>query len=468
MKNQAIQMNHWIDDTARICGEVVVDCSDAAGTLQNAMKSAGELGQRHLELETITQQLSVEIEKVAYSTFEARQLSDAAREKVTAGSATIDSSMAGFSSMIELINRLGKHITGFAAAMEQVKVASQAIDSIARTTNMLALNAAIEAQKAGDAGKTFAVVAAEVKKLAFDSRTAAVEITGTVNSLSNEVEKLAVEIGSGISESTTSQLQFAQMGELLGGLSEIVSQVDERTAEIATTTSAMNEGLSESRRVRKAFEEANDAMQSELSDVHMDIHNLEHRANTMFDKLVHSGMSREDSIFVELALQEAANITQLTETAIERGELKRDLLFDTNLVLIEGSKPERFRSGLSDWADANWRPALDEISKVRSEVLTVVCSSSLGFLPTHMTEFSRIPTGEFSHDSRYCRNGRVFLEDIDIVAKASEQDYLMAVYRHSGAVDRFTNKAETVVRNVYVPLRFEGRRWGDLEIAYIL
>ncbi len=467
MKNQNVQENDWIDDTAKICGEVVVDCSDTAGTLENAMKSANELQQKHLELEAITQQLSTEIENVAHATAEARELSDSAREKVAAGSATVASSVAGFTDMVELINRLGLHITGFAAAMDQVKRASQAIDNIARTTNMLALNAAIEAQKAGVAGQTFAVVAAEVKKLALDSRTAAVEITGTVNSLSAEAEKLVVDIGSGIDGSGKAKAQFAHMEQLLGGLSDIVAQVDQRTGEIANNTAAINDGLSESRRVRSAVDAANEAMHAQLSNAHHDITELENRANIMFDKLVHSGMSREDSVFVELAKAQALKIMEYTEHAVASGALAMDSLFDENLVVIEGSNPVRYRNAVSTWADQHWRPMFDEISDMRAEILTAVCTSTKGFLPTHMSKFSARPTGDFAHDNRYCRNGRVFFEGVDMVAKASTQDYSMAVYRHTGASSG-SDKSQAVVRNVYVPLFIQGRRWGDLEIAYIL
>jgi methyl-accepting chemotaxis protein len=465
MENQAVQQNRWIDETAQICGEVVVDCSDTAGTLENALQSAAELSQKHLELETITQQLSAEIENVVHATQEARQLSDSAREKVEAGNATIGSSIAGFSDMLALINRLGNHIAGFASAMEQVRRASQAIDNIARTTNMLALNAAIEAQKAGDAGQTFAVVAAEVKKLALDSRSAAVEITGTVKSLSTEAEKLAIEIGNGIEESASAQSKFANMELLLGGLSDIVKQVDKRTSEIAANTASINDGLTQSKRVRAAVDNANATMQSQLAHAQKDINSLERRANGMFDKLVHSGMSREDSAFVELALQQTARIAAITEAAVNAGELPVDALFDQNLAEIAGSHPARFRTRFTDWADTNWRPLFDDISAMRSQILTAVCTSARGFLPTHMTNFSRSPTGDYAHDNRYCRNGRVFYEDVDIIAKASEQDYTMAVYRHTGAGG---NKADAVVRNVYVPLRINGRRWGDLEVAYIL
>lgn len=469
MDNLALQANKWIDDTAKICGEVAVDCSDTAGTLQQAAKAADALRREHGLLESITNKLSTEIENVADATEEAKELSDAAREKLEASHSTIESSMAGFADMIGLINRLGNHIAGFAAAMEQVKRASQAIDNIARTTNMLALNAAIEAQKAGEAGQTFAVVAAEVKKLALDSRTAAVEITGTVNSLAAEAEKLAVEIGTGIEGSGEAQAKFANMEDLLGGLTKIVAQVDDRTSEIAENTAAINQGLAESRNVRAAVAHANDEMHDRLQVARKELSELELRANTMFDKIVHSGMSKDDSAFVELALEKNREVVALTEAAIEAGELTIEDLFDENLILIPGSNPPRYTCKMTGWADQKWRPFLDRAKSLRPEILTVVCTSRHGFLPTHLSEFSRTPTGDLVHDTRYCRNGRVFNDEgIDLIAKASEQDYMMAVYRHTGASSQGGNRDSAVVRNVYVPLRINGRRWGDLEIAYIL
>jgi methyl-accepting chemotaxis protein len=462
MDNQAFQANHWIDETAKICGEVVVDCSDTAGTLENALKSADELQQKHLELEAITKQLATEIENVAHATAEARDLSDSAREKVAAGSATVTSSIAGFTDMIGLINRLGMHITGFAAAMDQVKRASQAIDNIARTTNMLALNAAIEAEKAGVAGRTFAVVATEVKKLALDSRTAAIEITGTVNSLSAEAEKLVVDIGSGIESSGDAQSKFADMEQLLSGLSDIVSQVDRRTSEIASNTAAINDGLVESKRVRSAVDYANDAMHKQLSLAHHDVTELEQRANTMFDKLVHSGMSREDQVFVDLALTSAAELVEITEKAITSGDLKMGELFDTDLKKIAGSNPPRFTSNLTKWAECNWRPFVDAISD-RNPGVSAVPTSRKGFLPIHLTKYSQQPTGDLSYDIKNCRNGRVLLEGIDIIAKESDQDYMMAVYRAEA-----NGNTDNTVRNVYVPLYFNGRRWGDFELAYVI
>lgn len=462
MEKIALSENHWIHETATICGEVTVGCAEAAGVLEQALQSADWLKARHGEMTELTQALDADIAEVAQATRDARILAEAAVAKLKTGHDTVQLSLASFSDLISLIMSLGSHITGFAAAMEQVKRVSQSIDSIARTTNMLALNAAIEAEKAGAAGQTFAVVAAEVKKLAHDTRRAAVEITGTVNSLSHEAAKFVVEIEEGVSTSGAAQEQFASLEELIYGVSDVVAKVGDHNREIADSTAQIHRGLVDSQNVRDAVEGANGEMFAAVVRAHSQIGGLEMQANKMFDHIVHSGLSKRDSEFVELARQKAEEVKALTEAAIADGTLTLEALFDTDLRLIEGSNPPRFTSKLTPWAEQHWQPFIEAVKDSNpDEITSVVCSSLKGFLPVQLKELSRPPTGDIAHDTKYCRNGRIIQDPVDIPAKTSEQDYMMAVFRHEG--DGHSYK---VMRNVYVPLRINGCRWGDFEIAY--
>jgi methyl-accepting chemotaxis protein len=243
-----------------------------------------------------------------------------------------------------------------------------------------------------------------------------------------------------------------------------VAQVNKRTGEIANNTAAINQGLTESKRVREAVEAANENVQSKLSIAHDEINDLEMRANMMFDKLVHSGMSPDDLEFVELTKLQAKMIVEVTEAALADGSLTMEALFDNDYREIPGSNPQRFTTRLTKWAEEHWQPIIEATKAKRADaILSCVPTSREGFLPIHLIEFSRKPTGDLAHDTKYCRNGRILLGGIDDIAKASEQDYMMAVYRHEGDGKNFKT-----VRNVYVPIRINGRRWGDAEIAYIL
>lgn len=86
-----------------------------------------------------------------------------------------------------------------------------------------------------------------------------------------------------------------------------------------------------------------------------------------------------------------------------------------------------------------------------------------GFLPTHITDCSRAPTGDIEHDTAHCRNGRILFDETDAAAKRSSAPYFMAVYRQEGDGTNYVT-----VRNVYMPAVINGRRWGDVEVAYQL
>jgi len=450
-----------LDGAARQCGDLAIGCTDAAGQVKSVAESIAAQAKVLGELQAVMASLEVDQRQVTDATDEARMLSENARARLKEGADIISASIAEFGELTKMVTRLGGQITNFASAMDQVRRTTTIIDGIARTTNMLALNAAIEAEKAGEAGRTFAVVAAEVKKLAQDTRGATEEIGATMDSLTAEGNSFVLEIKNGMSRSRAAEAGFARINETVADVIRLVDQVDSQTDDIARSTNMIHDSVCRVGDELEGFAKAAKANRNGLDEAFERMNKLEMSANAMFDSIMQSGFASDDRHFIDIALREAERFSALTERALKEGRLDLEALFDFEYQKIPGSRPPRFDTKLNAFADMVWRPELDQVLACDPRIISSACTDRNGYLPTHTTLYSRPPKGDPVYDAAHCRNRRILLEDADKLAKASVKPFHVAVYRRED-----DDGGYHIVRNVYVPMVFEGRRWGDFEIAY--
>ena len=444
---------------ARDCGSLSIECSDVAGYVEQVAEKIG-LHLKTLDgLEEVTNHLLADQVRVSDSTDEARLLSEQAKAKLDAGREAIDGTIEGFKGLTELVVQLGERMAGFATAMNQVQMVSSTIEVIARKTNMLALNATIEAARAGDAGRSFAVVAAEVKKLAHDTRSATSQIALTIGELTREAGAVTSEIKTGVERSRAAQSGFSQISDTVREVSEIVGMVDRQTEGIAHSTSMIQTSVDRVKAGLTAF--AGDARDNggQLIKAQKRLSHLEMLSNTMLNTLANSGAEIDDTPMILKGQQLMRQIQERIEAGIDNGEITLEQVFDRNYRERPGSNPKQYDTDFCDFADATVQSLLDFTRNNDNRVIGTTIGDVNGHLPTHLSDRSQPQGNDPVWNDAHCRNRRILIDDQTNFALKSDIPTLMTYLMQRG-------EESIAVKNVYVPLFIKGRRFGNLELAY--
>jgi methyl-accepting chemotaxis protein len=451
-----------MDNAAEQSGALAIGCTEAAGQIQIVAESVAAQAKVLAELQAVMTSLETDQRQVTDATDEARMLSENARGRLKAGADIIATSVGEFAELTAMVMRLGGQLTNFSAAMDQVRRTTQIIDGIARTTNMLALNAAIEAEKAGEAGKTFSVVAAEVKKLASDTRRAIDEIGVTMDSLTDEGTAFVAEIQNGMTRSKMAEVGFARINDTVAEVIDLVAQVDHQADDIARATSMIHDSVCRVGDELDGFAASAQANRDKLGGTIKHIGALEVGANQMLDTIVHSGFAPTDRHFVELALQGATDIQMAVDSALAAKEVTMAAVFDTIYRPVAGSNPPQFETNFNAMADKLVQPILDCAIALDPRIIVAVISDVNGYLPTHASSKSHPQRpNDPAWNALHCRNKCNFMDDATARAVKSDADFMLTTYRQNLGLHGYRT-----VKNVFVPLYLGGKRWGNFEVAY--
>ena len=193
------QQNHILALMENISGasvraeEIIFRLTQASNELKDRTREIAEsaLEQQQLinESAIAVEQMHTTVKDVASNAEGVSATAGDARNEAVGGIEVVLRSQNAIGKVSDTVLNLETHMVELGSEIDSIGEVVGVINEIADQTNLLALNAAIEAARAGEAGKGFAVVADEVRKLAEKTMVATKEVDVCISGIQNRTRQ---------------------------------------------------------------------------------------------------------------------------------------------------------------------------------------------------------------------------------------------------------------------------------------
>ncbi len=257
--------NRLADDLSGIVGQVQrsgiqvnTTAAEIAATAREQQATANQIATTTTQIKATSKEISATSQELVKTMNEVAQVSGETAKLANTGQAAI----ARMESTMRQIMEASSSITAKLAALNEktanINSVVTTITKVADQTNLLSLNAAIEAEKAGEYGLGFSVVAMEIRRLADQTAVATYDI-----------EKMVKEMQSAAAAGVTSMDKFSEearrgveeIRQVSTQLAQIIREVQTLTPRFQTVNEGMHAQAAGAQQISETLAQLSEAVQ---------------------------------------------------------------------------------------------------------------------------------------------------------------------------------------------------------------
>lgn len=235
-------------------------------SLDSVREQAHEAAARLSEAATAMNEMNSTVLEVASNAEGAAEAASSVQSQAHEGNQLVLKTISSLHTLRELSISLKSDMEGLDKQAKDIGAVLTLIRDIADQTNLLALNAAIEAARAGEAGRGFAVVADEVRKLAEKTMSATRDVETAIQSIQHGTYKSFTTMDQAVSAIE----ETSHMGEDSGhALEKISFLAEDSSVRVSAIAAAATEQSAASEEINRSITEVNH-LSAEIANVMSD------------------------------------------------------------------------------------------------------------------------------------------------------------------------------------------------------
>ncbi len=238
--------------------QVASSATEIAASVREQQATATEQAATTTEIVASTREIASTSRVLVKNMDEVAHVADATSALAEGGREDLGRMETTMNQMMEATRGIASRLAVLSEKAGNINTVVKTINKVADQTNLLSLNAAIEAEKAGEHGLGFGVVATEIRRLADQTAVATWDIEQMVKEMQSAVssgvmgmEKFSEEVRQGV----------AQVGQVGERLSRIVKSVQTLTPHFESVYEAMQEQSKSSEQINLALEQFSQTVQ---------------------------------------------------------------------------------------------------------------------------------------------------------------------------------------------------------------